>query len=343
MFAVRTAAAAVCVELDTTKDTLSEPDRNATRILLGQALQQQGQQVADANCMGVYRVYHVKLGNSITVFMQGPGGYREGSVRAIEEIPAIYSQMIRSLLTGQPMTTHNGTVDRTNATSAQQAPRRVEADSLWYVRLGYAGVMNPIVKSGPALGFGYRYELDSIGIDFSFFNFMVASDNDSNNSGSLGITGSWVKLMGLYYLNPTANSSTYLGAGISWGAVGGRRGDQQRHHEHQPDFLRKRPAGRAQRGIRVPARQHDPHVHPGRRDPAVLHGDGANFAYRHHRIEGVGAAARRLPGSRLGPLDHARPRGSVAGSSGARLRPRSSRGGFGILGFRSTGVRAWTR
>jgi hypothetical protein len=95
----------------------------------------------------------------------------------------------------------------------------VEADSLWYVRLGYGGVMNPIVKSGPTLGFGYRYELDTIGIDFSFFNFMIASDNENNNSGSLGITGSWVKLMGLYYLNPTSNSSTYLGAGISWGAV----------------------------------------------------------------------------------------------------------------------------
>jgi hypothetical protein len=221
LFAVRTASAAVCVEIDTTKDTLSEPDRNATRILLAQALQQQGQQVADANCMGVFRVYHVKLGNSITVFMQAPQGYREGSVRAIEEIPAIYSQMIRSLMTGQPMNTHGGSVDRTNATSAQQAPRRVEADSLWYARLGYAGVMNPIMKGGPAIGFGYRYELDSIGIDFSFFNFMFASDSDdSGATTSLGVTGSWIKLMGLYFLNPTSNASTYLGAGVSWGAVG---------------------------------------------------------------------------------------------------------------------------
>ena len=87
--AERAASAAVCTAIDTTRDTLSEPDRNATRILLGQALRQQGIEVADQNCLGTYVVYHVKLGNSITVFMQGPQGYREGSARAIEEIPAV--------------------------------------------------------------------------------------------------------------------------------------------------------------------------------------------------------------------------------------------------------------
>jgi hypothetical protein len=154
--------------------------------------------------------------------MQGPQGYRQATARALEEIPAVYSQMIHSLLSGQPMGTANGTVDRTNATSAQQAPTRVEADSLWYLRLGYAGATGPITNSGPAFGFGYRYELDSMGIDVSFLNFMFSSNDRSSSttsSGSAGVTGSWVKLMGLYFLNPTANGSSYLAGGVSWGGT----------------------------------------------------------------------------------------------------------------------------
>src|SRR5437667_9101822 len=97
--------------------------------------------------------------------------------------------MVHSLLTGLPMNTANSTVDRTNVTAAQQAPNRVEADSLWYARLGYGTIAGPHTSGGPSFGFGYRYELDSIGIDFSFLNFTVpqtdTSDSSSNFSGSL--------------------------------------------------------------------------------------------------------------------------------------------------------------
>jgi hypothetical protein len=216
--AERAASAAVCVAIDTTKDTLSEPDRNATHILLAQALRQQGVEVADQNCLGTYVVYHVKLGNSITVFLQGPQGYREASARAIEEIPSVYSQMVRSLLTGMPMSTTNGVVDRTNATAAQQAPNRVQADSLWYFRLGYGGAAGVAVNTGPSFGFGYRYELDSLAVDLSFFNLLVAGSNDPMNTDR-GVTGSWVKLMAIYYFDPTANGSFYLGGGIGYGVT----------------------------------------------------------------------------------------------------------------------------
>jgi hypothetical protein len=214
----RTASAGVCVEVDASRDTLSEQDRNATRFFLAQAIQQQGVQVVQQNCAGTFVVYHVRLGNSITIFMQAPQGYRQATARALEEVPPVYSQMVRSLLTGQPMNTINDTVDRTNATSAQQAPNRVEADSLWYARLGYGGAIGPSFSNGPAFGFGYRYELDSLGIDFSFLNLMVASDS-SSTGGSAGATGSWVKLMALYFLNPTANRSSYLGGGVGWGGT----------------------------------------------------------------------------------------------------------------------------
>jgi hypothetical protein len=219
VLAARASSAAVCAQIDTSKDTLSEGDRNGARILLGQVLRQQGFEVADQNCMALFVVYHVKLGNSITVFMQGPQGYRQATARAIEDIPAVYSQMVRSLVMNQPMTTINGTVDRTNATDAQQAPNRVEADSLWYFRLGYGGAAGAAVNSGPAFGFGYRYELDSLAIDLSFLNLLVAGNNNQNGSSNSGVTGSWVRLMACYYLNPTANGSMYLGGGLGYGVT----------------------------------------------------------------------------------------------------------------------------
>ena len=227
-FAARTAAAAVCVQLDQQHDTLSEPDRNAALTMLAQTLRQQGLEVAEQNCMGLYVVYHVKFGSSVNVFMQGPQGYRQASVRTLEEVPALYSQMVRSLITNQPMSTVNGTVDRTNVTSNQQAPNRVEADSLWYARLGYAGIANPGANTGPAIGLGYRYELDSLAIDLSFINLMFASTSNTSATGttsSTGVTGSWIKLMALYFNNPTANGSSYLGGGVSWGATAVSKSD----------------------------------------------------------------------------------------------------------------------
>lgn len=219
--AARTASAAVCVTVDATRDNLPEADRNALQTLLANTLAQHGQQVDTQNCAGTYVVHHVRLGNSVSIFLQGPQGYRQATARVVEEVPSVYSQMVRSLLTGQPMGNANDTVDRQNVTMAQQAPRRVEADSLWYLRLGYASSFGASTRGGPAFGFGYRYELDNLGVDVSFLNFMFDS-GDSDNDGttdSAGATGSWVKLMGLYFLNPLANRSSYLGAGISFGST----------------------------------------------------------------------------------------------------------------------------
>ena len=214
----KAASASVCAQIDDTRDTLIESDRNATRVLFPQALQQQGLQVVAQGCTETYVVYHVKLGNSITVFMQGPQGYRQAPARSIEEIPSVYSQLIRALITNQPVAVTNGVVDRTNVTSNQQAPRRVEADSLWYARLGYGALLGSASESGPAIGFGYRYELDNVAIDLSFFNLVIASNNNPNGSSG-GVNGSYIKLAGLYFLNPTANASTYIGGGVSWGGT----------------------------------------------------------------------------------------------------------------------------
>lgn len=211
------AQAAVCIQLDTAHDNLTEQERSGAMTMLATALQQQGQQVVAEGCQETWVVYHVRLGYSINVFVQSPRGYRQATARAIEEIPATYSQVVHSMLTGLPISPTNGTIDRTNVTSAQMAPNRVDADSLWYARLGYAGIVAPEFGQGPAFGFGYRYELDTIGIDFSFLNFAVPQSGQSNSSFS----GSLIRLQGLYFLNPIANGSWYLGAGAAWGFTAG--------------------------------------------------------------------------------------------------------------------------
>jgi len=209
------AHAAICIQLDTAHDNLTEQERSGTMTMFASELQRQGQEVVAQGCQETWSVYHVRLGYSINVFMQSPRGSRQATARAIEEVPAVYSQMIRSLLTGIPMNTAYGTVDRTNVTAAQQAPNRVEADSLWYARLGYGSIAGPSYSGGPTFGFGYRYELDSLGIDFSFLNFTVPSNNGSSSSSSF--SGSLIRLQALYFLNPLANGSFYGGAGAAWG------------------------------------------------------------------------------------------------------------------------------
>lgn len=217
----RGAAAQSCVSVDTSRDTLPEGERKAALVLLTQNLQQNHVQVVQSGCQGTFTVAHVKFGNSITVFLSGPPGERQATASRMEDVPGLYSQLVRSLVTGKPMTTTGDNIDRTNVTSAQAAPMRADADSLWYVRLGYGTVLGGSYAGGPSFGFGYRYELDNIGIDVSFLNLTVADKGKDANGESKGaaVNGSWARLMGLYFFDPLANRSAYVGAGLSWGGT----------------------------------------------------------------------------------------------------------------------------
>ncbi len=216
------ASANTCVQLDPARDTLAEGDRTGAVVMLEQTLARMGRQVGRDNCQETFHVYHVRLGASVNVYLQGPQGVREGQASRIEELPQVYDQMVRSLLTGVAMNTATNTVNRENVTHNQQAPRRVEADSLWYARLGYGAVAGAGGAGGPAFGFGYRFELDSLGIDASFLNLVWDSPETNSTTGNTsggGINGSWVKLMALYYFDPIANGSLYAGGGVSWGGT----------------------------------------------------------------------------------------------------------------------------
>ena len=125
------------------------------------------------------------------------------------------------MVTGRPMSGFN-VVDRTNVTSAQASSERVPADGFWYARLGYGGLFGDRTYGTPAIGFGYRVELDSIGVDVSFLNYQISSSNDYGYYGSSSrhaFAGSLLKLEGLYFIHPEANKSTYVGGGMSWGGT----------------------------------------------------------------------------------------------------------------------------
>ena len=215
----RVAAAEVCVVLDEQRDTLSPDDRRAATLSLMQALQKNGERVTTQGCAGTYTFYHVKLGATISVYLYGPtGAYREARAAKLEELPLVYEQMVVAMRTGQSMATGGGTVDRYNATIDQMAPRRVQSDDLKYVRLGYGTVAGGSVFGGPAFGFGWRHELDRIGIDLSFINFIIAAESKPNES-AINFGGNWVQLETLFFFDPMGSNTLYLGGGISWGAT----------------------------------------------------------------------------------------------------------------------------
>ena len=205
----------VCVSIDEAHDTFSPPDRAAALLLVARQFEFEGQRVVSQGCSISYTVSHVRLGRTIVVTLTGPNEHREGNALGLDDLPALYSQMVRSIVTGRPMSGFN-VVDRTNVTVSQTTPQRVQADSFGYVRLGYGSIFGDHAYGGPALGFGYRVELDSFGVDVSFFNLQVPTSPGYYESSSGGTAGSLLKIEGLYFTNRVANASAYLGGGISW-------------------------------------------------------------------------------------------------------------------------------
>lgn len=210
----------VCVVIDPNRDTLAEQERMAARSLLLQSFEAEKfpTDATGAACTETYQVSNIKLGNTINVTITGPRGQRTGRATSLDDLPNVYSQMVKSLVTGAPMTE---AIDRTNVTKEQSAPRRVQADNMKYVQLGYGGITaRGNVASGPAFAGGYRKELDRIAIDISIA-ILLANDSDINDGVTLAIP----KLVALWNQSPTADSTVYYGAGVSYGASWVGRGD----------------------------------------------------------------------------------------------------------------------
>ncbi len=202
----------VCVTIDEVRDTLSSQDRTAARLLMERQFELAGRRVVSVACAVPYTLSHIRLGDTIVVTLMGTNGQLEGTARGLDDLPALYNQMVRSMVTGRPMTGFN-VVDRTNVTASQASQQRVQSDRFAYARLGYGGVFGDRTYGTPAMGFGYRVEVDAFAVDVSFLNIQVPADESS----SAAMAGSLLKLAGLYFLKPEANASAYIGGGLSWG------------------------------------------------------------------------------------------------------------------------------
>lgn len=218
------AFADVCLRVDEARDTFTASERAAALLLLQRQFELEGQHVVPPGCQDEYTVSHVRLGNTITITLSGAKGQRDAVARGMDDVPAVYSQMVRSLLRGQPMTAP-GVVDRGNVTNQQaRAANRVSSDSLLYARLGYGAVFGNRTYGGPSVGMlGYRREFDSFAIDVSFFSFQFKSSDRSYDyfgpTGTSGQTGNWLKIAFLRFGSPQTDRSFYYGGGLSLSAV----------------------------------------------------------------------------------------------------------------------------
>jgi len=209
------ANADVCVVIDSASDSLPASDQKAAQLLVARQFEIAGEHVVDTGCQASYSVTHAQLGTTILVRMAGNGRTWEAVATGVDDLPAVYSQMVRSIVTGRPLEGLS-VVDRTNVTAAQSEVRRVHTDSIWYARLGFGVLNGDRAYSTPTLGFGYRAELDAFAIDVAFLNFQFDAAN-SYASASHGSAQSLLKLSGLRYLTPKSDRSLYFGGGMSYG------------------------------------------------------------------------------------------------------------------------------
>jgi hypothetical protein len=96
-----------------------------------------------------------------------------------------------------------------------------ELRSIGYARLGYGGASADQFRAAPAIGFGYRAELNSFALDVSFFNYVIRAD--SYETGRDVFAGSLLRLQALHFFDAEADRSAYVGAGLSWGGVSASR------------------------------------------------------------------------------------------------------------------------
>jgi hypothetical protein len=209
-----TVRADVCVTIDENRDVLSVGEQTAAVLLITRQFEQEGEKVVPPGCARSFTFSHAQLGSTIVVAVAGSSGRWQAVALGRDDLPAVYGQIVRAIVTGRPMTGLEVT-DRTNVTQSQASARRVHSDSSWYARLGFASLFGDDAYGTPAFGFGYRAELDSFAIDVSFLNFQFSPSGYF--SGAEASAGSWLKLSVLHFLDRRANRSAYFGGGLSYG------------------------------------------------------------------------------------------------------------------------------
>jgi hypothetical protein len=190
--------AKICVVINKDKDSLSEQEQKSSRSLIKSILEEEGMETSDSTCSDTYEVFNIKIGNTIktTIIKKSSNKRLSLEAKSIDELPNIYSQLIKSLLSNKDS---SPTITRNNITNKQANPERLKTDNLYFFSLGYS-----IASASPAIQGGYRYELDQWAVELSF---MLADKKSSLAMGAL------------YFFSPLANNSAYGGAGIGLGAT----------------------------------------------------------------------------------------------------------------------------
>jgi hypothetical protein len=211
----RAGGAQTCIAIDESHDTLGRDERMAALLMVGKQFELAGHRVVKSDCAATYTVSHIRLGTTIIVTLSGPTGSREATALGLDDLPAVYSQMVRSLTTGQPMGSL-AVVDRTNVSASQDLPpRRVHTEGYWYARLGYGTLLGESTHNGATFGFGYRAEFNRLGLDASFLNVQLS--DASGYYAPSSSASSLIKLQGLFFSNPVGNRSAYFGGGLGYG------------------------------------------------------------------------------------------------------------------------------
>jgi hypothetical protein len=94
----------ICVVIDPARDTLTEQERMAVRGLVLQAFASEKLAINSegTSCTETYIISNIKLGNTINVTISGQRGQRTGRSTSLDDLPNVYSQMVKSLVTAAP-------------------------------------------------------------------------------------------------------------------------------------------------------------------------------------------------------------------------------------------------
>ena len=216
------AQAEICVQTNTNKDQLTDNERSAVEILLRNSFEKAGETVVDSPCEQTYTIVSIRLGRSITTTVSGPKGARSMKVAEIEELNGAVDQIALSLVSGSELGDSAGaSVTRENVTFDQTAPNRIENDSVTYVNIGPGYITHGKFGQAPInLGGGYRYELDSFGLDING-QLVLGSGSDSDASSLQFSVG------GVHFVNAKANHSLYFGGGLGLSTTQINEGDRR--------------------------------------------------------------------------------------------------------------------
>jgi len=160
-------------------------------------------------CEDTYTAGHVRLGKSMSVMLTSSKGSRTAKAGIIDELPAIYDQLIRALDSGKELG-DAGVTSRKNATFDQAVPNRVQADNIARLTIGYGATLGQAAAPGPTFGGGYRYELDRWAVDADV-NLIFGQKGATATRG-----GFQAGIRGVYFFDPTASASPYVGAGAAF-------------------------------------------------------------------------------------------------------------------------------